>query len=90
MQIQSNQTLLDFTLNCSGSIENIWAIAQANNISISSMPGTGSSPIVPANIISSINTLHYFSQNNICIGTRGGLLQKGIGYWHIGSDFIIS
>ena len=90
MLVQNNQTLLDVTLNETGSINNLMLIADANNLSICDMPLVGSSPIVPLGISNNKNTISYLQHNNISIATRGALFKNGIGYWRIGIDFIIS
>ncbi len=95
MQVLHNQSLLDIAIQHTGSVENAFAIAAENGISISD--------IVPAGtdiVISSDNDrkeiLSYYQDKKIKPATSRSesdaeiRYNKGIKYWEIGNGFKVS
>jgi hypothetical protein len=90
MIAQQNQTLLDIAIMATGTIESVFSIAQANDISITDIPVPGNDYIIPTGTLTDNNALQYLAQNGVTIGTKGQTLPLGIGYWIIETDFTVS
>ena len=69
----TNETALDVTIMASGTLENAMLLMGANNTSISALPVSGFTFIIPDTILPDADTLLYLQQNGIVLGTKGGL-----------------
>jgi len=93
MQVISGiqQSVFDIALQYHGSIESVFDITKANNLSIDEA--------VPGNLLLTMSDkpinrmiVDYYKENGIkpSTGFVEGQLQEGIGYWAIGVEFIIN
>jgi hypothetical protein len=92
----NNQSLFDLAVQCTGSIENTFLIAQANNLSITDLLVSGSQLVIPAEVIVNSDIKNYFDKNKIhpATGTTDGTEDgeqelEGISYWIINKNFIV-
>lgn len=93
--VLNNQTILDVSLQHTGTVENCLAIAVANGFSVSDPLIPGTELIIPENIKINTDVLNYYSAKKIQPAT-GGIdpliipTLKGIGYMSIADNFKVS
>ena len=93
--ILNNQSILDFALQHTGSVENSFAIAIANGFSVSDILSIGSSAEIPENVIQNPDVLNEYKAKKIEPATGQAISEeeiptlKGIGYMQIGNSFKI-
>lgn len=87
MQITNNQTWLDITCQATGTLDNLFAIALANGVSITDVPIAGAEAVIAGDIHK--NKENYLKEKNVVIGTRDDstATMEGIGYWYLENDF---
>lgn len=89
--ILSNQSLLDVSVQETGSLESVFALAVANDISPTSQLTPGS--VLDVKVIYNRNIAEYYKNKNLKPATwyYSELSQSlGIGYMAIESNFIVS
>lgn len=94
-----NQSLLDFAIQHTGSVLNVFEIAKANGLAISEELSSGTELIIPESVRNNSDILNYYTSKVIqpataitnFIGDGSPEPQlEGIGYWIIGDDNIVS
>lgn len=90
-----NQSLLDVAILHTGSVENAFAIAVANGLSVSSTLSAGTILRNPNDVKKDNDVLHYYTTKDLQPATaitRTVVLPKGrgIGWMQIGNDFKVS
>lgn len=88
MLITSNQTWLDITIKQTGELKQLFAVAAANEVSITDIPEAGTEGVEP-NVSVNVAMKDYMARNNVNPGTRGDSGMIGIGYYTIGVNFTI-
>ncbi|MHA3046007.1 hypothetical protein JSO59_001360 [Riemerella anatipestifer] len=95
MQITAlhNQTLLDVCLQHTGTIEGVFELAMANDLSITDDVQAGAVLQLPEGIKTDRDIFNYYTSKNIQPATAiTEVVEKceGIGCWAIGVDFKVS
>lgn len=89
--VKNGQNLLDAAILHCGSLEAAFEAAVANDISISDEPITGQAILMPDPINKAV--VEYFDVNKYLPATNdtytAPIVSEGIGFWTIGTDFII-
>lgn len=95
--VLNNQSILDIALQHTGSVENCFAIAIANGISVSDLLAAGTSLLIPEGLQNDNDVLNYYSAKKIQPATAITEGQdteiptlKGIGYMSVGGNFKVS
>ena len=93
--VKNNQCLFDIAIQTLGSAEAIFAIAEANNISISDNLTTGQKLQIPReNVHAQRKIAEYYAVNNIypatAIDDNKTIVPEGIEYWAIEYDFTVN
>lgn len=95
--VLNNQSLLDISVQATGSALNYLLIAQANDIIPTDEIIAGTELIIPDGLVNDEDVLRYYQANGILPATALTQVQKdetdgceGIGCWAIGVDFIVS
>lgn len=96
-RVLHNQSLLDLALQHTGSVENAFALALANGLSLTDELAAGESLHLTAyGIQQNKEILNYYQSKSIQPATaisgkqEAGSQMQGIGYWAISTEFIIS
>jgi hypothetical protein len=95
-KILHNQSILDMAIQHTGTVENSFAIAISNGISISDALSAGLTLDVPDSIQKNTDVYEYFTVKEIKPATAKTEENteiptlKGIGYMRIGGDFKVS
>lgn len=90
-----NQSLLDISVQHTGTVENCFEIAVANGLSVTEELTPGVQLIIPESVKVNKEVLNYYTSKNIrpatAITKSGDYEQKpeGISYWIINQDFIV-
>lgn len=92
-----NQSLLDIAIQHTGSVSNVFLIAQANGLAVSDELVAGSELTIP-DVENNNDILNYYSSRAIQPATAITTIiddntepsLEGIGYWIIGDDNIVS
>lgn len=91
--ILHNQSILDIALQHTGSVENAFALALANDLSITDDLEAGEAlNLEPSTLNQNKDILNYYTAKNIQPATAitAAVEQPhGISYWAIGIDFIV-
>ncbi|HUM50493.1 MAG TPA: LysM domain-containing protein [Chitinophagales bacterium] len=66
--VKDNQSLLDIAIQEYGTVDNMIAISQANDLSVSSQLEPGQELIIPDNVKDE-KTLRYYKENSIIVST---------------------
>ena len=92
-----NQSLLDIAIQHTGSVENAFAIAVANGLSVSSMLTAGMTLDIPNDVQKDNDVLYYYTTKNLQPATAYNPyswtvdpILEGIGYWYVNSTLIVS
>ena len=93
-----NQSLLDFAIQHTGSVANVFLIAQANVLSVSDDLEPGTILIIPDTVVLDTDIKTYYTSRAIQPATALTTIiddntepsPEGIGYWIIGDDNIVS
>ena len=93
-----NQSILDFAIQHTGSAQNAFEIAMANNMSITDQLMAGSELVIPNSIVNDVDVKNYYQSKAIQPATAITTIiddntepkLEGIGYWIIGDDNIVS
>lgn len=89
--VQPNQTLFDLAAQHLGSAEGVFALAMLNGLSVTSVLVAGQSlelsEIVDPRIVTEIRNSTQEPAASVDVGPEE---QEGIGFWVIGSTFIVS
>lgn len=95
--VLNNQSILDVSLQHTGTVENCFAIAIANGFSVSDLLTAGTSLIIPEDLRNDTDVLNYYSAKKIQPATAITEGQdteiptlKGIGYMNLGGNFKVS
>lgn len=89
--VRNKQSLLDIAIQEAGTIEAVFEIAAANNLSLTDQLSPGMALGIPSLAIIDREVQEYYKNKGIRPATGEydpGL--KGIGYWKIGIDFKVS
>lgn len=91
-----NQSLFDIAIQHTGIVENAFAIAQANNFSITTFLESGSKLVIPGTLEINKEVKGYYDAKKIqpATGTTDGTengeeLLEGISYWIINKNFVV-
>ena len=91
-----NQSLFDIAIQHTGSVENAFAIAAANDMSITCFLQSGSKIIIPSDVKMNNDVKNYFDAKKIqpatgtTEGTENGTEElEGISYWIINKNFVV-
>ena len=93
-----NQSLLDIAIQWTGSVANVFLIAQANGLAVSDEITPGDELIIPDTVVLDTDIKTYYTSRAIQPATALTTIiddntepsLEGIGYWIIGDDNIIS
>ena len=95
--ILNNQSILDIAIQHTGSVENCFAIAVANGLSVSDVLSAGLPAEIPEDVFKNTDVLNYYNAKNIQPATGSTTKQdseiptlKGIGYMQIANGFKVS
>ena len=89
------QSLLDITIQHTGAVENTFAVAVANGLSLTDDLPAGTEIQLPDNVNKDSDVLNYYSAKRLQPATAVIMLPEeerleGIGYWAISVDFKVS
>ena len=89
------QSLLDITIQHTGAVENTFAVAVANGLSLTDDLPAGTEIQLPDNVNKDSDVLNYYSAKRLQPATAVILPPEeerleGIGYWAISVDFKVS
>lgn len=90
-----NQSFLDISIQHTGSVENAFAIAVANGLSVSSTLTAGMVLDIPGDAKKDTDVLYYYTTKNLHPATAIAdavviPAGRGIGWMQIGNDFKVS
>ena len=92
-----NQSLLDLTLQYTGTIESVFELAEANALNITDDVQAGKTLVLPAEAFSNKDILNYYTAKNLQPATafskedeQVAKRLEGISIWAINLDFIVS
>ena len=93
--ILHNQSLLDIAIQHTGAVENTFAMAVANGLSLTDDLPAGTEIQLPDNVNKDSDVLNYYSAKSLQPATAVIMLPEkerleGIGYWVIQTDFKVS
>ncbi len=93
--ILHNQSLLDIAIQHTGAVENIFAMAVANGLSLTDDLPAGTEIKLPDSANKDSDVLNYYTAKRLQPATAVIMLSEaerleGIGYWVIQTDFKIS
>lgn len=91
-----NQSLFDIAIQHTGIVENAFAIAKANDISITTFLPSGSKISISSEIEKNQDVINYYAARKIqpATGTtegteNGNEESEGISYWIINQNFVV-
>ena len=89
------QSLLDIAIQHTGAVENTFAMAVANGLSLTDDLPAGTEIQLPDNVNKDSDVLNYYSAKRLQPATAVIMLPEeerleGIGYWAISVDFKVS
>lgn len=91
-----NQSLFDIAIQHTGSVANAFAIAKANDMSITSFLTSGSKITIPSDVMINNDVKNYIDAKKIqpatgtTEGTDNGVVElEGISYWIINKNFVV-
>ncbi len=94
--ILHNQSLLDIAIQHTGRVENAFALAVANGISVTDDLTPGKDLVIPDTVQMDSDIVNYYSAKGIQPATAwngdtvdGEQELEGIGYWIINKNFIV-
>lgn len=92
--VLNNQSILDVSIQHTGTVENSFAIAIANGFSVSEMLASGASIEIPDDLQKNSDVLNYYTAKQIQPATgltteQNGEIptSKGIGYMQVSKTF---
>lgn len=91
-----DQTFFDLAVQIAGSIENVFALAAANGVSVTRQIDSGLVINTPDDLKVNARVVNYLSARGIkpasdtTSAQASALIPEGIGYWIIETDFIVS
>ncbi|MDN4015132.1 hypothetical protein QX233_22035 [Chryseobacterium gambrini] len=95
--VLTHQTILDIAIQYTGTVENCFAIAVANGLSVSDVLSAGLPLEIPEDVFKNTDVLNYYDAKNIQPATGWSAEQdseiptlKGIGYMQIANGFKVS
>lgn len=93
--ILHNQSLLDIAIQHTGAVENTFAIAVANGLSLTDDLPAGAEIKIPDSANKDNDVLNYYTTKSLQPATAVIILPEeerleGIGYWVIQTDFKVS
>ncbi|WP_336690577.1 MULTISPECIES: hypothetical protein [unclassified Chryseobacterium] len=95
--VLTHQTILDIAIQYTGTVENCFAIAVANGLSVSDVLSAGLPLEIPEDVFKNTDILNYYNAKNIQPATGWAAEQdgeiptlKGIGYMQIANGFKVS
>ena len=93
--ILHNQSLLDLAVQHTGAVENTFAIAVANRLSLTDDLPAGAEIKIPDSANKDSDVLNYYTSKRLQPATAVIMLPEeerleGIGYWVIQTDFKVS
>ncbi|HAO07179.1 MAG TPA: hypothetical protein DCQ50_09340 [Chryseobacterium sp.] len=95
--VLTHQTILDIAIQYTGTVENCFAIAVANGLSVSDVLSAGLPLEIPEDVFKNTDVLNYYNAKNIQPATGWATEQdseiptlKGIGYMQIANGFKVS
>lgn len=93
--VLNNQSLIDVAIQHTGMVENCFAIAVANDLSVSDLLTPGMIISIPENISNNTDVLNYYTAKKIhpATGISSDITiptLKGIGYMQLGNSFKVS
>lgn len=90
IKVLKGQSLFDIAVQETGSVENVFELAFANDLSITDILQAGTEIIIPDTIEKDKNVYGYYNRLELKPATDIGAQKGGIGYMGIQIDFIIS
>ena len=90
-----NQSLLDFAIQHTGSAQNAFEIAMANNMSITDQLTAGSELVVAGSIVNDVDVKNYYQSKSLQPATditQNGEAEEtpeGISIWILNQNFIV-
>ncbi|MFC0344059.1 hypothetical protein [Epilithonimonas hispanica] len=90
-----NQSLLDFAIQHTGSAQNAFEIAMANNMSLTDQLTAGAELTVPGTVAMDLDIKNYYSSKaiqpatDVTVSSDDEQEQEGISIWGINNDFIV-
>jgi len=89
INIKSNQTLLDISVQETGTVESVVDFVLENNVSITQVLIAGNEILVPVNAVNNVEILNYYKKENILPATgetyvdgnvlfENGLFENGL------------
>ncbi len=87
-EVQQGQSFLDKVIQLTGSVESAFDVAIFNNMSITDKRQIGD--VVKAEKVTNKRVANFFKNIQPATASNIELNNKGIGYWSIGENFIIS
>jgi hypothetical protein len=93
VKVLNNQSLFDLAIQAAGSVEAVFDIALANNVSTTDELTPGRALQIPE--VLNKQVANYYSTNGIRPATAlsasdAAMLPEGIGFWIVEYDFIVS
>ncbi|MFC3158991.1 hypothetical protein SAMN05443633_107149 [Chryseobacterium arachidis] len=97
IKVLNRQSILDISIQYTGDVQNCFAIAIANGMSVSDFLSSGLTLTIPDELEKNIDVINYYASKKIKPATGATLEQenqlptlKGIGYMQIGNTFKVS
>ena len=90
-----NQSLLDFAIQHTGSAQNAFEIAMANNMSITDQLTAGSELVVAGSIVNDVDVKNYYQSKSLQPATDITQYEdseenpEGISIWILNQNFIV-
>ena len=94
-KVLHNQSLLDFAIQHTGSTQNAFEVAMANNLSITDKLTAGSELIIPVSVAMDVDVKNYYQSKEIQPATditqhaESEEILEGISIWILNQNFIV-
>jgi len=93
IKVLHRQSFFDISIVCTGSVENTFEIAFANNRAVTENIEPETIIIIPETLLRDINVINYYTSRKIKPATALGIEKAqpaGIGFWTIQKNFKVS
>ena len=90
-----NQSILDFAIQHTGSAQNAFEIAMANNMSVTEQLTAGHTLVIPSSIVNDVDVKNYYQSKSIQPATDITQYEdseenpEGISIWILNQNFIV-
>lgn len=93
INVLKGQSFFDIAIQETGDIANVYAIANANDISITDELTAGQDILIPDDVVINKKVISYY--RSLGFKPASGIIKEietpqGIGFWSIGNDFKVS